>query len=196
MFKTLAKYAFSTLSIIILSLLVYRAIIMSQIPAVQKKLPFRVIREEMPQPKRPGTRSVRIVGPPLKIIKFQIDFKRHPTPLDWSFLERIDNKADVMVHGEIDANGNFVVNKVQDKGHPKAGRYIKKVLASWKFVHYKMGIIKYYFNVPSRIEQMKVQIDLRGLEKNLKYIGPKSYVKDGMLYYIEGIDKSNIRIIN
>lgn len=179
-----------------LALFAYREVNMLQIPPMQKSIPDLVMEEQPPVPKRPGTQSIRIVGPPLKVLKFQLDFKRNPQPLDWNYLEQTDKKADVTVDGHIDQEGNLVIERIFDKGHPRAGRYIQKILNTWKFVQYKTGPIKYYFNVPTKIEHMKVQIDVRGLQKNLKYANKNDQIKDGLLYYFQGITKKNVMIIN
>ncbi len=196
MIKKILKYLFYSAVITISVILLYRQIQIKKIPAAQKSIPQQIDTEKIPTPKRPGTRSIRIVGPPIKVLKFQLDFKRNPIPLDWHYLERLDKNADVMVAGNIDKEGEFVVKRIHDKGHPKAGQYIKRILNTWNFVQYKIGKIKYYFNVPTKMEHMKVHIDLRGLKKNLKYVKRKNNIKNGMIYYFEGIDRNNIMIIN
>jgi len=178
------------------SLLVYRQILLSQIPEMQKSIPIKIDRDVLPVPKRPGTQSVRIVGPPLKILKFEIDFTRNPRPLDWKLLERTDKRADVMIEGVVDDNGNFRVAKLRDRGHPKAGSYIKSVVSSWRFTPYRRGRIRYYFNVPTRLENMKIQIDLRDMEKNFTYIGPRHQLKNGILCYVDGLNSKSIMVIN
>lgn len=178
------------------SLLIYRQSLLSQIPEAEKTIPVKVSRDKIPLPRRPGTRSIKIVGPPLKVLKFQIDFTNNPLPLDWAFLERTDKRADVTVEGRIDVNGNFAIESLRDRGHPQAGHYIRKVLSSWKFKQYRYGKIKYYFNVPTRKENMKVQIDMRDLQKNFKFIGPGDYLKTGILCYAKGLSRKNIMISN
>ena len=181
---------------ILAAMLLYRQIQFMQIPAAQKNIPDLAGQDELPLPKRPGTQSIRIVGPPIKILKFEIDFKRNPQPIDWNFLEKTDKKADVTVKGEIDFEGNFVIRELRDKGHPRAGQYIQKILSSWKFAQYKMGAIKYYFNVPTKMERMKVQIDIRELERNPKFTRVNDTIRDGMIYFIDGLSRNNIMIIN
>jgi hypothetical protein len=188
-----APYFFAAAALLLLA---YRQLQILRIPQLQKSIPEFIVDEEPPVPKRPGTQSVRIVGPPLKVLKFQLDFKRNPLPLDWDYLEQTDKKADVTVSGTIDYDGNLIIERIFDKGHPRAGRYIQKILTSWKFVQYKTGPIKYYFNVPTRIEHMKVQIDVRGLQRNLKFAGEHDQIKNGLLYYCVGLKKSNVMIIN
>lgn len=169
---------------------------MNGIPAAQKIIPFQMSEEEIPIPRRPGTKSIKIVAPPKIVLKFQLDFRRLPLPLDWNYLQRIDKKAEVFVQGTVDPRGNFIIDKIQDGGHPHAGLYIKQVLNSWKFVPFKTGVMSYYFNVPSRMERMKMQIDLTGLQKNPKHIRPNHLIKNGLLYYVEGISRRNILIAN
>lgn len=190
------RYVFRTAGIVFLAALLVRSLLLAQIPAQQKTIPVRATDEKVPVPRRPGTRSIRIVGPPLKTLKFQVDFRRNPQPLDWAYLERVDKRADIMVEGEIDALGRFRLTKVVDRGHPRAGRYIRGILSSWTFVRYKQGTIRYYFNVPTRLENMKVQIDTRDLRKNFKTVGPNDLVSDGLLFYIEGLSPRNIMLIN
>lgn len=196
MLKAFLKYLIYTTVILGASLIIARKILMSQIPVVERTIPQPVTKEEIPVPKRPGTQSIRIVGPPLKVLKFQIDFKRHPRPLDWDHLERIDKRADISVAATIDANGNLFIDRVIDKGHPKAGQYIKEILSSWSYLQYKTGSIRFYINVPTRDERRKLQIDLRGLEQNRRFVGYKDLVKDGMVYYVEGIGRNNITLLN
>ncbi|MFQ5637749.1 MAG: hypothetical protein ACE5IR_07100 [bacterium] len=176
-------------------ILLYRQIQLDNIPAAQKRIPYWVEHEEIPVPRRPGTKSIRIVGPPVKRLKFQIDFRRNPAPLDWNRLQLIDMRADVMVEGIIDTEGNFTLRRINDRGHPDAGRYIKSVLNTWKFLQYKTGSIRYYFNVPTSVEHMKVQVDLRGLKKNPKFVQQYDKVVDGMIYYFNGIDNNSITLI-
>jgi len=194
--KILYRIIFYGVVPILAAMLLYREILFMQIPVGQKNIPDLSSADELPLPKRPGTQSIRIVGPPIKILKFELDFKRNPQPIDWNFLEKTDKKADVTVKGEIDFEGNFVIRELRDKGHPRAGQYIQKILSSWKFAQYKMGAIKYYFNVPTKMERMKVQIDVRELERNPKFTGANDTIRDGMIYFIEGLSRNNIMIIN
>ncbi len=177
-------------------LFAYREVLLSQIPDLQTTIPVRVTRDEIPVPRRPGTQSIRIVGPPLKLLRFEIDFTRNPQPIEWAFLERIDKRADVMVEGFVDGSGNFSVAKVRDRGHPKAGNYLRRVLSSWHFSPYRKGTVRYYFNVPTRLENMKVQIDVSGMEKNFKFIGPTNQLKDGILCYVDGLNTRSIKVFN
>ncbi|MCG8608612.1 hypothetical protein MJD09_26950 [bacterium] len=177
-------------------IMIYRQIRIESIPAAQKSIPHKINLEEIPVPRRPGTQSIRIVGPPQKVLKFELDFTFSPSPLDWKFLERTDKRADIMVEGRIDADGNFGIQRVRDRGHPKAGQYIKNVMSTWKFTRYMEGTIRYYFNVPTRMEHMKVQIDMRGVVRNPKFVERRDKVEIGLIYYIEGIDSNNIMIIN
>ncbi|NIR51887.1 hypothetical protein GWO43_25265 [candidate division KSB1 bacterium] len=194
--KKLFKKLLYALAMLVLLLLLYRQVRIENMPAAQTRIPFRVEQEEIPTPKRPGTQSIRIVGPPIKVVKFQLDFRRRPKPLDWNFLERIDRRADVSIEGFIDVDGNFLILRVNDRGHPRAGTYIRDVLETWKFLQYKTGIIKYYFNVPTSMENMKVQIDLRGLQKNARFVGPYEEVQDGLIYYLDGLNQKNVMLIN
>jgi hypothetical protein len=196
MLKTSIKTALIIFLIGVATLAAYRSLSIAQIPEAENIFPVAVSKDEVPVPRRPGTKSIRIVGPPLKILKFQVDFKRNPLPLDWRFLERIDKRADVMIDGEIDENGNFTIERMLDRGHPKAGQYIQKIMTSWKFVQYKSGKIKYYFNVPTKAERMKVQIDITDLSRNLKFVGRTDFLKDGLLYYIEGLKARNVTVIH
>jgi hypothetical protein len=196
MLKTSIKTALIIFLIGVATLATYRSLSIAQIPEAENIFPVAVSKDEVPVPRRPGTKSIRIVGPPLKILKFQVDFKRNPLPLDWRFLERIDKRADVMIDGEIDENGNFTIERMLDRGHPKAGQYIQKIMTSWKFVQYKSGKIKYYFNVPTKAERMKVQIDITDLSRNLKFVGRTDFLKDGLLYYIEGLKARNVTVIH
>jgi len=194
--KSLSKYTVYAVALLVGILLFYREMRLSAIPAAEKRIPFRLEEEEVPTPKRPGTRSIRIVGPPIKTLRFELDFRRQPRPLNWRYLERIDKRADVMLEGFVDAEGLFVINRVNDRGHPKAGRYIREILGTWRFMPYKTGRIRYYFNVPTNMEHMKVQIDLRALQKNKRYVGLYDEVEDGMIYFFEGIDQNNVMMIN
>ncbi len=174
---------------------VYRQVLLSQIPDAKKIIPVRMSRDDVPIPRRPGTKGIRIVGPPRQVLRFQIDFTKNPEPLDWQFLERTDRRADVIVEGAIDAGGHFSIAKLHDNGHPQAGHYIRQVLSTWKFKQYKKGTIRYYFNVPTRQENMKIQIDARGLQRNLKFVGDADVVQTGVLCYAFGILSKNIMVV-
>ena len=112
MLKSFFKYLSSILVFICLALLVYRTVLINEIPAAEKTIPFQVSDDEIPVLKRPGTKSIRIVGPIQTILKFQLDFKRRPQQLDWNYLQRIDKKAEIFVQGSVDADGNFKANQV------------------------------------------------------------------------------------
>ncbi len=195
MSKSSLKYLFPLFVAGVLCLGMYRSNVLSRIPNVQKSIPVRIIEEEVPIPKRPGTQSIRITGPPLRPIKFQIDFKQNPLPLDWTYLEKIDKRADILIEGKVSTKGGFSVSKIRDRGHPEAGKYISEILATWSFLPYKKGALRFYFNVPTRKENMKIQIDLRRLEKNFDYVGPNDYLTNGTLCYVQGIDNWNIMLI-
>ncbi|MFQ5864172.1 MAG: hypothetical protein ACE5IW_02975 [bacterium] len=195
MMKLAIKNTIFVSAMLFFAFFMLRQILILRIPVGQKFIPTKIVREEIPIPKRPGTKSIRILAPTLKKLKFEIDFKRNPLILDWDFLEKSDKEADVRAEGIIDVAGNFTITNIYDKGHPEAGRYIKKILSTWNFVQYKMGNINYYFNVPTKKENMKVQIDLRGLSHNAKYIEKNDEIIDGLLYYIKGIDRSNVLMI-
>lgn len=159
-------------------------------------IPYQMHDEEIPVLRRPGTKSVRIVGPPQVLLKFGLNFKRHPKALDWNHLQNIDTRAEVLVQGLIDLKGNFSIEQLQDRGHPKAGLYIKRILDSWSFSPYKHGPIRYYFNVPSRMERMKMQIDVSGLSNNPRYMAANYRLKNGLLYHVKGISRKNIMVSN
>jgi len=191
--KKIVSVLFAML-LLVLALRFYRESLLSQIPATEKIMPLSVNMEKIPIPRRPGTQSIRIVGPPQTLLKFQIDFSKNPTILDWAYLERVDKRADVMVEGVIEVNGDFRISVVRDRGHPQARSYIESVLKTWRFKPYKVGKIRYYFNVPSRSENMKVQINTIGLNRNFKYVGPNHHIKTGVLCYADGINGDNILI--
>jgi|GEM_PF-1210987 len=188
-------YAMLLVPLVLVVLLVYRQVVLSQIPIAEKRIPVRIAPDEIPIPKRPGTQSIRIVGPPLKKIKFELDFKRNPLALDWHFLEQTDKRADIMVDGVIDEVGILTIKRVRDGGHPKAGSYVRQVVSSWRFLPYKMGSIRYYFNVPTRMENMKVQVDVSRLIRNPSHLSNRVFLKDGVLCHVEGLARDNIMII-
>jgi len=188
-------YAMLLVPLVLVVLLVYRQVVLSQIPVAEKRIPVRIAPDEIPVPRRPGTQSIRIVGPPLKKVKFELDFKRNPLPLDWRFLEQIDKRADIMVDGVIDEMGILTIKRVRDGGHPRAGTYVRKVVSSWRFLPYKMGLIRYYFNVPTRMENMKVQVDVSGLERNPANYTYRMFLRDGVLCHVQGLGRNNIMII-
>ncbi len=191
--RKLRTAIFSLVAILFL-LVVYRQVLLSQIPQAENKIPLRLAPEKIPVPKRPGTQSVRIVGPPIKTLKFEIDFRLSPEPLDWTYLERIDKRADVAIAGTIDEQGYFLVTRLRDRGHPKAGSYIRRVVSSWKFLPYKTGPIRFYFNVPTRLENMKIQIDVSDLTRNAAMLASRAFLKNGTLCYVTGLHRQNIMI--
>ncbi|MFQ5708984.1 MAG: hypothetical protein ACE5HO_16115 [bacterium] len=179
----------------LLVLLIYRQILLSKIPNSEQSIPIPYRARDVLVLKRPGIRSIRIVRPIVNPLRFQVDLKRSPQPLEWAFLERTDKKADVAVAGKIDSEGNLVIKRMRDRGHPVAGQYIKKVLSSWKYVHYKMGAIQYYFNVPTIDEHTKIIIDVRGLRRNPRYTQPTDFIEDGQLFYVNGITRDNVSFL-
>ncbi len=176
-------------------LLLFRQVLLSQIPVTEKRIPARIAADEIPIPRRPGSQSIRIVGPPLKSLKFEIDFKKDPMPLDWSMLEQIDKRADIRVDASIDDAGLLTITRVRDRGHPQAGRYLRSVLSTWQFRPYKMGKIRFYFNVPTHLERMKVQIDVSQMERNAAFLTDRIVVRDGVLCYVQGLQRNNIVVL-
>ena len=131
------------------------------------QLPSFPVEDTLKIPPRPGIQGIILSGPEIEDLVFQIDLS---TPnleeLNWDELVAIDRNTDVKVKCFIDIRGKLLINKKSGAGHPSATKYIQNILSTWGYFPYKTGIIKFYFNAPSKTK--KLIIDRNGLKKNIK----------------------------
>lgn len=133
-----------------------------------------------PVPTRPGIGDIIISGPKIEPLIFSVD-PSYGIPLDWSLLREKHPSADVIVYGYINSNGFLLINKIDAIGQPKAGKIIFQAIKTWKYKAFKIGEIKFYFNLPS--EGRKFIIDTQNLNRN-PAIADFIEIYDGRLYNI------------
>ncbi len=136
---------------------------------------------EPPQPIRPGIGDIIISGPERKPLLFTIDLSSSSNSINWQKLMSNDPTATVTVYGYIDNNGKFYINELDDAGHTNIGKIINEAMATWRYTFYKVGDIRFYFNLPSK--EAKLIIDLSDIERN-PVIAEFIPIQNGMLYNI------------
>ncbi len=166
------------------------------------KLPFDEVQlqqiqasERLEIPTRPGIQGIVITGPAIESIYFSIDLtKAGIRSLDWRRLQAIDPHADVKVSCYVDNQGqlSFTQDGVLTEGHTEAGIMIQRALRTWLYTPYRTGIIRFWFNLPSRGK--KLIIDTSGLSRRGD-IPRHVPIFDGRLHFIEGIPSEQLTII-
>lgn len=137
--------------------------------------------ESLPPP-RPGVQGIMIMGAKIIPPVFQIDLTKSEIPLNWRTLELIDPDTDVEVVGEIMKNGQLIISRINDKGHPSAGRLIEQALSTWVYTKYKSGPISFWFNLPSK--GRRLIIDIRRV-KVRKIETTSEIVRNGKLHLVQ-----------
>jgi len=136
---------------------------------------------EPSQPTRPGVGDIIITGPERKPLLFTVDLSSNSNAINWQKLMGSDPTATVTVYGYIDEHGKFYIKELDDAGHTNAGRIINEAMTTWRYTFYKIGKIRFYFNLPSK--EAKLIIDLSDIERN-PVIAKFIPIQDGMLYNI------------
>jgi len=136
---------------------------------------------EPPQPIRPGIGDITITGPERKPLLFTIDLSSNSNSINWQKLMSSDPTATVTVYGYIDNNGKFYIKELDDAGHTNVGKIINEAMATWRYTFYKIGKIRFYFNLPSK--EAKLIIDLSDIDRN-PVIAEFIPIQNGKLYNI------------
>jgi len=198
--KTVAKsrliwfYAVGTIAIVILLVSVWREWAWRQLPLDTVKIPPIVKEEVLEIPPRPGVRGVIIAGPTIEPLTFAIDLnKSGGLNLNWLELRAVDPHTDVKVTCRVDQQGrlNFRQDDVLMEGHTEAGMMIQAALRTWIYTPYKSGIIRFWFNLPSK--GRKLIIDTHQLSRKVD-IPPHITVYDGKLHLVDRIPLQDVHI--
>ena len=188
--KILLWFTIAFLAVLVL-LLAWREYLIVHLPFEDWKIPS-AIEERLEIPPRPGIQGIVITGPEILPLKFSILSNPGAMFLNWNALMRVDPNTDVKVTARIDAHGRLVFSQadILMEGHTEAGLMIQRALKTWMYRPYKLGTIRFWFNLPSKGK--KLIIDTSGLVRNE---GIPSYVPiyTGRLYLIDGIPFNEVQ---
>lgn len=172
----------------------WRYYLMWKLPYDDVKLSSAEMEERLEIPPRPGIQGIVISGPSIEPLVFSIDLtKAGIRPLDWEQLRRIDPLTDVKVNAVIDEQGRLFFNQsdVLMGGHTEAGLIIQRALKTWVYHPYKVGRIRFWFNLPSKGK--KLIIDAERLVKK-ETIPEHIPIYNGQLILIDRMPKQQIRL--
>ncbi len=178
----------------VITFIIIKQIAFWRLPFDRVQIPSLLYHEKIEIPPRPGIKGIVISGPEIKPAVFEIDLSQAGViPLDWNRLNSVDPHADIKVKCTLNKQGRltFSRNDILMEGHTEAGVMIQNALRTWIYKPYKMGIIKFWFNLPSKGK--KLIIDTGGLYRRGEL---PQYVPlyDGLIYYIEGITIDELQI--
>lgn len=180
--------------IIVILLLGWREYAISQLPFDDLRIPPLGIEEKLEIPPRPGIQGIIIRGPEIHSLVFEIDLSKPGVRfLDWNALTQIDPNTDVKVSCRVNVRGRLVFSQadILMEGHTEAGLMIQRALRTWIYRPYKSGIIRFWFNLPSK--GRKLIIDITGLRRRGD-IPAYVPVYNGKLYSIDGIPVSEVQV--
>ena len=169
-------------------LVIWRKLQIDKIPFEKILLNASEEYESIKIPPRPGLQGITITGEVIQPLVFSIIGKATVTALDWN---RLNSHAVVKVTARIDGRGRLFINEMRSGGHTEAGLLIQDALQTWIYTPYKTGIIKFFFNLPSKGK--KIIIDTSGLKRK-NDIPPDKPVYDGHVYFINGVNPSEVGI--
>ena len=150
--------------------------------------------EKLEIPPRPGVKGIVITGPTIEPLYFSIDLSKVGIRLlNWRQLQSIDPHADVRVNCRVNDQGRLTFSQkdVLMEGHTEAGVMIQRAMKTWSYTPYKMGEIRFWFNLPSK--GRKLIIDTQGLLRKNE-IPDHIPIYDGQIHLIEGIPFNEIRV--
>jgi len=150
--------------------------------------------EKLEIPPRPGVKGIVITGPTIEPLYFSIDLSKVGIRLlNWRQLQSIDPHADVRVNCRVNDQGRLTFSQkdVLMEGHTEAGVMIQQAMKTWSYTPYKMGEIRFWFNLPSK--GRKLIIDTQGLLRKNE-IPDHIPIYDGQIHLIEGIPFNEIRV--
>ncbi|MCD6117323.1 hypothetical protein J7K93_09930 [bacterium] len=169
-------------------LAVWRKLQIDKIPFEKVLLNASEEYESIKIPPRPGLQGITITGEVIQPLVFSIIGKATVTALDWN---RLNSHAVVKITAWIDERGRLFINEMRSGGHTEAGLLIQDALQTWIYTPYKTGIIKFFFNLPSKGK--KLIIDTSGLRRK-DDIPPDKPIYDGHVYFINGVKPSEVGI--
>lgn len=129
---------------------------------------------------RPGTTSIILSGPLVRNCVFEINpAAAGLRPLDWVELTSLDRMTDVIVTATVGRDGALSITRINDRGHPEAGQYIRERLSTWVYTTCKHGIIRFWFNAGA----LQITIDATQLVVSNPAGAP---VNDGQMHFVIG----------
>jgi hypothetical protein len=175
-------------------LLGIRVILFLSLPVTRVDISYLGSEEKLIIPPRPGIKGIVITGPQVQPLFFSVDLSRAGVrSLDFQQLELMDPHTDIKVNCTIDPQGRLMFSQkdILMEGHTEAGMMIQRALKTWVYTPYKMGRIKFWFNLPSK--GRKVIIDLKGLKR--KDSIPKHIpIYTGQVHMIDGVAIHEIQV--
>ncbi len=165
-----------------------------RLPETRIDVSYSGEEEKLIIPPRPGVRGIEITGPQIKPLFFSVDLSRAGVhSLDFLQLQLVDPHADVKVTCTIDEQGRLLFSQkdILMEGHTEAGLMIQKALKTWIYTPYKLGTIKFWFNLPSK--GRKVIIDLKNMKRK-DSIPRHIPIYTGQIHLIDGLENSDIKI--
>jgi len=169
-------------------LAIWRKVQIDRIPYGKVMLNASEEYETIKIPPRPGLQGITITGEVIQPLVFSVIGKATVTALDWN---RLNSHAVVKITARIDERGRLFINEMRSGGHTEAGLLIQDALQTWIYTPYKTGIIKFFFNLPSKGK--KLIIDTSGLRRR-KDIPPDKPIYDGHVYFINGVKPKEVGI--
>jgi hypothetical protein len=150
-------------------------------------------QQKLEIPPRPGIQGIVVTGPVIESLSFAIDVAGGARELDWRRLNAIDSHADVRIHCIVNDQGEltFSQNDVLMGGHTEAGLLIQQAIKTWTYMPYKTGVIRFWFNLPSRGN--KLEIDVSGLKRKAD-IPDFVPLFDGRLHLVDGVPPGQVQV--
>ena len=188
------KWILAITLLCILVFIVWRESSLRRLPFDEVRLPLMEYEEKLEIPPRPGIQGIVITGPTIESLFFSLDLtKAGVRSLDWRRIMTIDPHADVKIECRIDEQGQlwFSQEDVLMGGHTEVGLIIQRALKTWMYTPLKTGIIRFWFNLPSK--GRKLIIDTNGLRRKPE-IHEYVPIFDGQLHLVEGIPPQDIKV--
>jgi len=132
-------------------------------------------------PSQPGIDGIVITGPKKILPVFRIIPMRSGRVIDFAML---GSNVNIEITAEIDGDGHLIITHQKDAGFPDAAKYISAAMAGWTYTNFKIGIIKFWFDMAS--EGRRLKIDKSGLRINAAITSLNS-LPDGKLHMIDGL---------
>lgn len=183
-----------TLGVVIVAvgILSWRKYCLWRLPYDEILIPPIEYRERLEIPPRPGIQGIVITGPAIESLFFSIDLtKAGVRNLDWRRLQAIDPHTDIKVNCRIGEQGQlwFSQDDVLMGGHTEAGMLIQRTLKTWMYTPFKTGVIRFWFNLPSK--GRKLIVDTSGLRRKAQ-IPEYVPIFNGKIHLVDGLENDKI----
>lgn len=172
----------------------WREYSLRRLPFDSMLIPPIMKEDKLEIPPRPGVQGIVITGPTIEPLFFAIDLNKSVgRTLDWQQLQAIDPHTDVRINGRVDDQGRLIFsqNDVLMEGHTEAGMMIQSALRTWVYTPYKSGVIRFWFNLPSK--GRKLIMDTRDLKRR-EEIPLHIPIYDGKIHLVEEIPSHEILV--